>query len=51
MGLIKLAAPCLQAGLWHSKEGVSFTDNTFMDRQYVGLPCCLLCLALPAEHA
>lgn len=39
-GFIKPAPPCLQAVLWHSKEGVSFTDKTFMERQRWGLPCC-----------
>lgn len=39
-GFIKPGPPCLQAVLWHSKEGVSFTDKTFMERQRWGLPCC-----------
>lgn len=48
-GFIKLAPPCLQAVLWHSKEGVSFTDNTFMERQRLGLPCCPLSADLSAD--
>lgn len=33
---IKPAPPCLQAGLWHSSEGVRSTDNTFVERQHLG---------------
>lgn len=49
-GFIKPAPPCLQAILWHSTEGVGFTDNTWVERQQVGLAYCPLAQDLSAGH-
>lgn len=49
-GFIKPAPPCLQAILWHSKEGVGFTDNTCVKRQQEGFMYCPLAQDLSAGH-